>query len=367
MDLPEEILAHIFSFLSLKDRYIALTVCKAWANAMTCPAVWTHTEIRCESGTCMPHLFSNRLPLVKHLKLSVSMTEPINRRSGLWVIQQALASGSGQLNALCVSCVGTAPLFYSGQDLLQGLMDVLTDGSKLTMLDLRGVPFTLNDSFVKSIALLCPTLQSIFINNSSLVCRVVAQTVREMLKLCPALSSIGLFQASLSQDVLKDLLVSERPSLKQLELHCERSVKYVPPLNDQIWQEVSRRHPCLRVDLELDHTLPDRHIRRVLYPSIPVRQLHLHTWTCLLHELHQVTLNYAATLEVLGLQTCPSLELNKALIHLATQCTKLCEVHCYCVVSQEVIAAFCTHCPDLHRYTLKTFKEPHPWTCTLLK
>ncbi|XP_027007843.1 F-box/LRR-repeat protein 8 isoform X2 [Tachysurus fulvidraco] len=367
MELPEEILAHIFSFLSLKDKCNAFLVCKTWSNSLTCSSAWTHAEIMCDSRDCVPQRFSDRLPCIRHLKLIVSVDEPAHRQTGLWVLQQVLTRGHGRLRRLCISCLGNPPLFYAGQDLLQGLVDVLSNGSSLMVLDLRGVPFTLNDDCIKCIAALCPALQSLFINNSSLVCGVVSETVRYVLKRCPSLNTIGLFQASISHDVLRDLLEPQRTKLMLLELRCERSLKYVTPLSDQIWADVKRRHPSLRVDLELDHTLPELQVPSVLQPSIPVRQLRLHTWTCLLDELRLVAQSYAGTLEVLELQTTASSELNTVLVSIATQCTKLCEVHCYCVVSQNVIEAFCSLCPDLHRYTLKTRKELHPWTCTTLR
>ncbi|XP_053491223.1 F-box/LRR-repeat protein 8 isoform X2 [Ictalurus furcatus] len=367
MELPEEILAHIFSFLPLKDKGNAFQVCKTWSNSLTCSSAWTHTEIRCESEDCVPQRFSDLLPCIRHLKLIVSVTESAHRETGLWVLQQVLSRGDGRLRRLCISCLGNPPLFYAGQDLLQGLVDVLTNGSSLMVLDLRGVPFTLSDSFVKSVATLCPALRSLFINNSSLVCGVVSETIRDVLKRCPALNTIGLFQASVSHDVLRDLLQPQRTELKLLELRCERSLKYVTPLCDQVWEDMRRRHPGLRVDLELDHTLPELQVPSVLQPSIPVRELRLHTWTWLLDEIRIVAQSYAGTLEVLELQTTASPELNTALVDLATQCTKLREVHCYCVVSQNVIEAFRSLCPDLHRYTLKTRKERHPWSCTTLR
>ncbi|XP_066503575.1 F-box/LRR-repeat protein 8 [Hoplias malabaricus] len=367
MDLPEEILAHIFSFLPLKDKYNAFCVCKTWSSIMEYPSVWAHTEVRCESEASIPQGFSTFLPLIRHLRLSVCVDEAGARKIGLWVLRQAFAGGDGRLQALCVNCLSTPPLFYAGQDLLQGLLDVLTNGSSLTELDLRGIPFTLSDAFVKGVASLCPALRSLFINNKSLVCGVVAGTVREVLKLCPVLNTIGLFQASLSQDVFEELLLPQRPPLKRLELRCERSLKYATPLTDQIWAKVRQRHPALAVDLELDHTLPELHVPAVLQPSIPVRQLHLLTWTWLLDEVRLVGHSYANTLEALEVQTTPSKELNDALVYLAKQCTRLREVHCYCVVSPEVITAFRTYCPQLCRYTLKTRKEPHPWTYTILK
>ncbi|XP_007239615.3 F-box/LRR-repeat protein 8 [Astyanax mexicanus] len=367
MELPEEILAHIFSFLPLWDKCNAFTVCRRWNSTMTYPSAWRQTEIRCDSEVGVPERFSEFLPLVRNLKLSVSVSSPENRRTGLEVLRQALAGGDGRLRALCVNCLGNPPLFYAGQDLLQGLLDALTAASSLTELDLRGVPFTLSDAFVKGVVTLCPALRSLFINNGSLVCGVGGETVRDVLRLCPGLTALGVFQASLSQDVLQDLLLPRRPALKQLELRCERSLKYTTPLPDHTWAQVSRMHPALAVDLELDHTLPELHVPSVLQPSIPVRHLRLLTWTWLLDEVRLVGRSYANTLEALEVQTTPSAELNEALVELATRCTRLREVHCYCVVSPEVVAAFRKHCTDLRRYTLKTRKEPHPWTCTSLR
>ncbi|KAI2579077.1 F-box and leucine rich repeat protein 8 [Homo sapiens] len=44
--LPEEVLALIFRHLSLRDRAAAARVCRAWAAAATCSAVWHDTKIR---------------------------------------------------------------------------------------------------------------------------------------------------------------------------------------------------------------------------------------------------------------------------------------------------------------------------------
>uniref|UniRef100_A0A2I3HI22 F-box and leucine rich repeat protein 8 n=1 Tax=Nomascus leucogenys TaxID=61853 RepID=A0A2I3HI22_NOMLE len=44
--LPEEVLALIFRHLPLRDRAAAARVCRAWAAAVTCSAVWHDTKIR---------------------------------------------------------------------------------------------------------------------------------------------------------------------------------------------------------------------------------------------------------------------------------------------------------------------------------
>uniref|UniRef100_A0A8D2IX48 F-box domain-containing protein n=1 Tax=Varanus komodoensis TaxID=61221 RepID=A0A8D2IX48_VARKO len=44
--IPTEILSHIFSFLSVRDRQVVSLVCRAWAEAASAGAVWNFTEIR---------------------------------------------------------------------------------------------------------------------------------------------------------------------------------------------------------------------------------------------------------------------------------------------------------------------------------
>uniref|UniRef100_A0A670YEU9 F-box domain-containing protein n=1 Tax=Pseudonaja textilis TaxID=8673 RepID=A0A670YEU9_PSETE len=44
--MPEEIMAGVFSLLSVRDRYTVLHVCKRWATAVASSAVWSFTELR---------------------------------------------------------------------------------------------------------------------------------------------------------------------------------------------------------------------------------------------------------------------------------------------------------------------------------
>ncbi|KAJ8005507.1 hypothetical protein DPEC_G00118680 [Dallia pectoralis] len=122
MEIPEEVLAHIFSYLSVKERDSSSTVCRKWKQSMSHPQVWRYTEVRCETGEQEgPALqrFSSFFPLVRHLKINVNpLRDPANRRAALSVLH---LSASGNLRSLSLSCSGDVPLFYSGQDLLEGL------------------------------------------------------------------------------------------------------------------------------------------------------------------------------------------------------------------------------------------------------
>lgn len=281
------------------------------------------------------------------------------------------AAGESRLSALCISCTGEFPLFYSGEDILRGIRAVFLNedsGLSLREVDLREMPFTLNDSLVLNVARRCPGLRRLFVNNKTLVCNVTTETMREVLALCPQLCALGAFYASLSEEVLGELLRPGRAPFSLLELYCERSDKYVHVVSDRFWEALRRRHPSLVVNVVLNHTLPAKMFLKILQPSLPVRDLELITFTNLVKELGFAAGNYGDTLERLVLQTsAPSGELDSALLGVAERCGRLREVHCYCVVSPGVVAAFLQSCPCLWRYTLKTTKEPHPWTCTVLK
>ncbi|XP_055779320.1 F-box/LRR-repeat protein 8 [Salvelinus fontinalis] len=374
MEFPEEVLAHIFSYLSVKERDSASAVCRRWSQSMSHPRVWRYTEIRCETGEqedpALQH-FSSLLPLVRHLKITVSsLSDPANRSAALSVLRLAT---SGPLRTLILSCSGGVPLFYSGHDLEEGLEAALTaapehvGGAFLSHLDLRGVPFTLSQSLVRVLARQSPNLRSLLVNNQTLVCKVEPEAVVEVLGLCPLLNTLGLFYTSLSQKVVDELLLPQRCPLLAMELYCERFAKYIPSLEDSVWAGLKHRHPGLKVSLILDHTLPMDHFSSVLQPSVPLQHLELLTFTDLVQQTHLVTQSYSHALETIILQTTSSPELDAALRSLAAACSLLREVHCYCVVSCDVIRTFKDCCPLLWRYTLKTRKEPHPWRCTVIK
>ncbi|KAG9336965.1 hypothetical protein JZ751_029983 [Albula glossodonta] len=372
MEFPEEILAHIFSYLTLWDRYSASLVCKTWSQTMTHPSIWYYTDVRCESGTEDHGLlqFSHLLRLVRHLKVSIRHPKEVASRTMAIRVLNYATVPTNCLSALCVSCTGDFPLFYSGEDILRSIEAVLLNddsGLSLRQVDFRDMPFTLSDSLIRNVARRSPDLRQLYINNKTLVCNVTMETVREVLELCPQLRALGAFYVSLSETVLGELFDQRRPPFTLLELYCERNDKYVPAISDAFWDALRQRHPFLQINMVLNHTLPAKMFLKILRPSMPVRDLELITYTYLVNEVSFAAENYSATLEKLVLQTTSSLELDQALVELAERCRSLREVHCYCVVAHRVVRAFINNCPCLWRYTLKTHKEPHPWTCTVYK
>uniref|UniRef100_UPI00398F74EB F-box/LRR-repeat protein 8 n=1 Tax=Pristiophorus japonicus TaxID=55135 RepID=UPI00398F74EB len=371
MEIPEEVLAMIFSYLLVCERHSASQVCRRWAEAVVSPTVWHYTALSLYSGEeddQNVHVFHQFQRNVKYLKILCDQSLEANRKNFVQILHN-MAESATDLLALSIVCTGENPYFYSGQDILQSVKNLFETNSCLHLrhIDLRRMPFTLDDGTIQLVTSRSPCLESLFINNKTFVCKVTSETLKVALRYCPKLSALGLFYASLTGSVFAELLNAKRPPLKLLQLHCERMDKYNPAIPAEMWEAVVKRHPTLSVDIELDHTVPAKKIPQILQPAIPVASIELNTFTFMVEQVNFISQNYSSTLKRVVLQTTSSDELNRALMGLASCCLSLEEIHCYCVVSVDIVQAFLLHCPRLCKYTLKTSKEPHPWLPEVLQ
>ncbi|XP_040838490.1 F-box/LRR-repeat protein 8-like [Ochotona curzoniae] len=367
-ELPQEVLALIFRHLSLKDRAAAAQVCRAWAEAVTCSSIWHHMNISCDGemeSTLLPSLFSC-LHHIRHLQLGFEPSSERSRAAATELLT-VLADRACGLRSLRLECHGEKRLFDAGRDVLSAVHAVCGAARELRHLDLRSLPFTLDDGLVLQVARGCPRLHSLFLDNHTLVGSVGPQSVLELLDACPHLYALGLHLASLSRTALEMLAAPDRAPFRLLAVRCAcPEDARASPLPDEVWAAVRQRNPGLAVELELEPALPVESVMRILQPTVPVAALRLNLSGDSVGPVRFAARHYADTLRQLEVRAAASATLDAALEELAACCVGLRDVHCFCVVSPSVLNAFRTHCPHLHSYTLKLQREPHPWRPTLV-
>ncbi|KAK1330485.1 hypothetical protein QTO34_010675 [Cnephaeus nilssonii] len=353
--LPEEVLALIFGHLPLRDRAAAAGVCRAWAAAAVCSAAWHDTTISCycEQEGMLPPYLSTCLDHIRNLRLEFEPSKEPSRRLATELLT-ALAGRTPGLRGLRLECRGEKPLFDAGRDVLDAVSAICRAARELRHLDLRRLPFTLDDALVLRAARGCPELRSLFLNNGTLVGSVGPGSVLELLEACPRLCTLGLHLASLSHTALEVLAAPDRAPFALLALRCACPEDTRPPLCP------TKPGPCCAA-ATLDWLWS---VTRVLQPAVPVAALRLCLSGDSVGPVRFAALHYAATLRVLEVRAAASAELDSALERLAERCPGLREVHCFCVVRPSVLRAFLAHCPRLRSYTLKLTREPHPWRPT---
>ncbi|XP_042294678.1 F-box/LRR-repeat protein 8-like isoform X2 [Sceloporus undulatus] len=356
--IPVEMLAHVFSFLSVKDRVLASRVCKNWAATVSTSYVWRYTEISFEdeSPSEMYFMLMKFLHCMEHiwyLKMVLDQARNINRR-GICDLLEAMADRNCKLRSLRIVCAGTSPFFYSGQDILQGIRRLCynPDNTALQHLDFRGMPFLLDNNTVWLMTAYSPHLRTFLINNHAAgVNMLKPDTVADVLIHCPKLSTLGVTYVLLSVKMFRRLLHPDREPFKYLDIYYNGMNCHIP---DEIWAAMAERHPKFRVGIEFAAVVHVRKMAEMFRPSIPVSTLHFNNFAYMVDQLGLAARYYSQTLEVLELFAIASSDLNLALIELAKRCVRLREIHCYCGVSTEVVSAFIQHCPNLKKYTLPT-------------
>ncbi|XP_070616626.1 F-box/LRR-repeat protein 8-like isoform X3 [Erythrolamprus reginae] len=355
--MPEEIIACIFSFLSVTDRHTVSHVCRKWAEAVASPAVWRFTDLsfdfKEEEEVCILSPLEPYLVYIRHLRIELNHMLDINRNLVTELLEM-LSDKKAKLQVLCIIGQGWCPYFDTGQEILESVGSYCQSDNKthLQHVNFQHMPFVLDNFTVLLLAYRSPHLHTLMLNNQSPAPIILKpETIVEIVQACPKLTVLGIYYAVLSKDLLQELVKPNRGPFECLDIFYEYLDKQIP---EECWATMSKRHPQFRVKLEIGAMVDPSKLTDLLKPQIPVKHLQFNYLHYLIRELGLITKFYSQTVETLSMYTAPSDDLNAALIELAKKCSRLKEVHCFCVVSRAVVVTFLSHCSGLQNYTLST-------------
>lgn len=375
-DLPYHVIVHILSYLTLRDRHPAALTCKSWNEAFDSHLLWKsftfyfHEPSHCRYLQC----FDKHSKQLQEIDIELDQQIINNRENACEVIKKLASSDERRLTHLRVRFVGENPYFYAGQDFIAALSTLffpITDGTclvnQLHTIDLSAMPITLDHILFNLLSKNHPHIQHLNIQNQALICKVSPVCLLNLVQCCRTLSILHVFMCSVSEDVLLSFTEDDREPLQHLSMICRREEKYAKDISSEVWSSVVKKLPRLRATLKFDHTVPLHKVSEVMKPEIPVSELGLETFTHIHNEIRMASGYYQRTLQKLTLQTPMmrnSPELNTALVELATDCTKLRELHVYCVLEEETVARILVLHPEMKlrgTYTLKWYRAPAPW------
>ena len=372
-NLPEHIIVCVFEKLSFHDRLQGALSCRTWAAAFKCANLWRLLRLQFDGADCarLVRCVSSVGEHVRALHVSVDQAMPASRQAACRVLSDMSCLSRRRLERVCVEFTGSNPYFYAGGEFLTALGQLFrATGPRrrsLTSVRLARLPVAIDDRTLDALSEHNARLEELDVGNAVLVCRVTWQCVARLVHRCQHLVQLSLFNCSLSERALRTLAAPGRAPLRRLALLCRRDEKYGRDIGPDVWRDVARALPALRVSFTFDHTCPIQRVADLLLPQIPVEALVLETFTYVYVDVRRAAAQYARTLRKLVLRTPigpGSGELNGALVELATRCERLTSLHVFCVLERATVETILALHPQMERsntYTLKYVAEPHPW------
>ncbi|XP_053700392.1 F-box only protein 33 [Synchiropus splendidus] len=358
MALPSELIVHIFSFLSDRDKLRASAVCSRWRECLFYPALWTELKLRIGGGGNGAKSSSDETPkldflmrkfgsFVRELQLElapVDLSPLCNDPSSTWVDQNQGPHHDPQLSErwrdavstyldqmLCVlSSIRTNRnlqklSLYGDTSIIQqeGLLDSsnlhqIHQGDKkineiqqlfMEVLSISRQLRWLSCSFMLGLVTPCslaclsnPSAETLL--HLSLLDHQIGPLISSSeLERFSALNSLALDFSDLTSELCGLLASPHRTPLHRLSLLLNGAALEVKPLEgtatDDDWKALVRVSANLRVYI-MALEVESSELLRVLKPSLPLERLHLDSYST------QVT---DGTLELISLQY------NKTLTH----------------------------------------------------
>lgn len=366
--LPDHIIASIFTHFNHSERCKLALVCKTWLDAFRSPSLWH--AFRFDFISAEEYRYESFLKEHGHhlrdVKIRCDQEEKINRENACKLIHDLRHLPKRRIDGITVQFIGENPLFYVGHEFIQSLQEFFSplldeEGqckamSRLRRVDLSRVSVTfINDLFLCLAEHNSDTLEYLNIQNASLVCKVTADCILNLVQKCRKLKYLATYYGNINDEVLLAFAEEERSPLEHLSVLCRREEKYRLATQSQTWQTVIKKLPNLRVTLWFDYSCPMFKVDGILKPEIPVSCLKLLIQARVVQYVYFATQYYSKTLEKVAISTTNSPEFENALLHLVSACSKLTELHVFqCTISTNVRQEILQIRPELKRFTLKT-------------
>lgn len=372
--LPSDILVNVFSLLNSNDLNHASRVCRTWNEAFSHPKIWQTFDFWFFLPSHVAYLDGARQygKYMKRVFIGLNQMLTHNRQNACALLEVFSRIDRRRMTHLKIEFTGENPLFYSGQEFLDGLVilfskvadNVEQPISTIQHVDLSGLAVPIDDRVIDTLSENHTRLKYLDIQNKVIISKTTSDCILRLVERCRNLLDLRLYYCSISNEVLEAFTDDNRSDIEHISIICRREVKFGYELETEAWEDLVTRIPTLRVTLGFDHTCPYPLISAIMKPVIPVRTLRLETFAICYDEVNLGASLYKKTLEKLVLQTRNSKELEAAVLNVARTCTLLRSLLVYCVLSRETIDEIFRLHPDMKErgtYILKSEVEPEPW------
>ena len=326
-DLPELVLLHIFSYLSVEERAVLEETCKLWHNlvrnsprlAFTC-VVHLHALVeepilpsparlgrvltrwtRQSRTSGKPAAAVDPRPYgyiqqylkrfrhdIKHLYIDVEQHDASCR----FVLCQLLnlfgaeqCAEGRQIHSFRLRFIGHNPLLMRSQEIVQALRTFFHyDGSKsrqqsLISCDLSGLTISLDDDTILTLAKHHPYLRHLNLQDQSLVCILTPFCILQLTDMLTELEDLSIDMISLCDEFLLMLVGTENEEgeeqpvlrkslLKHLGIRIRREEKFSDEIEAKLWQKLRRTYPHLKMTLNFGITTPMNRLRVYMKPDL---------------------------------------------------------------------------------------------------
>lgn len=376
--LPSDITVQIFSYLNPADRNHASRVCRSWLEAFQHPLLWHSYEfwfflpshVNCVEGAKKYGKY------MRKVFIGVNQMPPQNRKNACILLEVLSQIEKRRITHFKIAFTGENPLFYSGQEFLDGIKIFFSKVSDkkveplsyLQHVDLSGISVPIDDSVIDTLSECNKDLKYLDVQNKVIVCKISPECILRLVERCKKLKDIRVFYCSFSSEILEAFTEEDRDNIDHISIVCRREVKFGIDIDPDAWTLLTSHIPSVRVTLGFDHTCPFNLISAIMKPEIPVRTLKLETFAMCFEEVNLAASYYNNTLVKVVVRTRNSRELEEALLNLARSCTLLRALHVYCVVREDTIREIFRLHPNMEErgtYILKSEVEPEPWVVGL--